>query len=115
MPEHELLPGRAECVPDEESPCRRRSPGRRPATGTPSEQYAASVKAGSTYGVHVDVSGERERREYNGANSPGGFARLEGPVVPVRAWVAGTYEVVLVGGESVLLDIDRFLEERSGR
>jgi hypothetical protein len=46
---------------------------------------------------------------------PGGYARLEGPVAPVQAWIAKTYEVVPAGSETVLLDIDRFLEEFSGR
>jgi hypothetical protein len=46
---------------------------------------------------------------------PDGYARFEGPVAPVRAWIAKTYEVVPAGSETVLLDIDRFLEEHSGR
>ncbi|WP_316746098.1 SsgA family sporulation/cell division regulator [Streptomyces sp. MK7] len=47
--------------------------------------------------------------------SPDGYARLEGPVPPVRAWLATTYEAVPAGNETALLDISRFLEEHSGR
>ncbi|KUJ33550.1 SsgG protein [Streptomyces sp. NRRL F-5122] len=47
--------------------------------------------------------------------SPDGFARLEGPVAPIRAWIAKTHEAVPTGSETALLDLDRFLEERSGR
>jgi Streptomyces sporulation and cell division protein, SsgA len=45
----------------------------------------------------------------------GGFARLEGPVAPVEAWLATTYEAVPAGSETALWDIDRFLEQLSGR
>jgi hypothetical protein len=44
-----------------------------------------------------------------------GHARLEGPDAPVKAWIAKTQEAVPAGSETVILDIDRFLEERSGR
>jgi sporulation and cell division protein SsgA len=47
--------------------------------------------------------------------SPDGYARLEGPVAPVKAWIAKTHEAVPAGSETALLDIDRFLDERSGR
>ncbi|MEV0186074.1 SsgA family sporulation/cell division regulator [Streptomyces sp. NPDC050625] len=46
---------------------------------------------------------------------PDGYARLEGPVAPVEAWIAKTHEAVPAVSETVLLDIDRFLEEQSGR
>ncbi|GAA3898369.1 SsgA family sporulation/cell division regulator [Streptomyces sp. NPDC003328] len=42
---------------------------------------------------------------------PDGFARLEGPVAPIKAWIAKTHEVVPAGSEAGLVDIDRFLEE----
>lgn len=46
---------------------------------------------------------------------PDGHARLEGPVGPVKAWIAKTHEAVPAGAETVLPDIERFLEEHSGR
>ena len=46
---------------------------------------------------------------------PDGYARFEGPVAPVEAWIAKTHETVPAGSETVLVDIDRFLEEHSGR
>ncbi|WP_306191656.1 MULTISPECIES: SsgA family sporulation/cell division regulator [unclassified Streptomyces] len=47
--------------------------------------------------------------------SPDGYARLEGPVAPVRTWITKTHEAVPAGSESALLGIDRFLAECSGR
>ncbi|WCD94200.1 SsgA family sporulation/cell division regulator [Streptomyces sp. HUAS 31] len=47
--------------------------------------------------------------------SPDGYARLEGPIAPVKTWIAKTHEAVPAGSETALLDIDRFLEEHSGR
>jgi hypothetical protein len=47
--------------------------------------------------------------------TPDGYARFTGAVAPVRAWIAKTYNAVPAGSESAFLDIDRFLEEHSGR
>ncbi|MEU8735518.1 SsgA family sporulation/cell division regulator [Streptomyces tendae] len=47
--------------------------------------------------------------------SPEGHARLEGPIAPVKSWIAKTYEAVPAGSEPEFLDIDRFFEEPSGR
>ncbi|MBG7701327.1 SsgA family sporulation/cell division regulator [Streptomyces sp. MC1] len=47
--------------------------------------------------------------------SPDGYARLEGPVAPVQAWILKTYKSVPAGSETALLGIGRFLEEHSGR
>ncbi|MBG7697580.1 SsgA family sporulation/cell division regulator [Streptomyces sp. MC1] len=46
---------------------------------------------------------------------PDGYARLEGPVAPVEAWLAKTHEAVPAGSETALLNIDRFLEELLAR
>ncbi|MEH0490603.1 SsgA family sporulation/cell division regulator [Streptomyces scabiei] len=43
--------------------------------------------------------------------SPGGYARLEGPAASVKAWLAKTFEVVPAGRESETVDIDSFLDE----
>ncbi|WP_030568456.1 SsgA family sporulation/cell division regulator [Streptomyces aureocirculatus] len=43
--------------------------------------------------------------------SPGGYARLEGPAASVKAWLAKTFEVVPAGRESESVDIDSFLDE----
>lgn len=47
--------------------------------------------------------------------TPDGYACLTGSVTPVRAWIAKTYEAVPAGCESEFLNIDRFLDEHSGR
>lgn len=47
--------------------------------------------------------------------SPDGYARLEGPITPVKTWIAKTYEAVPAGSETALLDIDRFLDQHSER
>ncbi|MER7742971.1 SsgA family sporulation/cell division regulator [Streptomyces sp. NPDC096538] len=47
--------------------------------------------------------------------TPDGYACLTGAVAPVSAWIAKTYEAVPAGCESAFLDIDRFLDEHSGR
>ncbi|MFJ9729376.1 SsgA family sporulation/cell division regulator [Streptomyces sp. NPDC101209] len=44
-----------------------------------------------------------------------GYARLEGPVAPVKEWIATTYEAVPAGSETAPLDTNRFFEEHSGR
>lgn len=43
--------------------------------------------------------------------SPGGYARLEGPAASVKAWLAKTFEVVPAGRESETVDIDSFLDQ----
>ncbi len=47
--------------------------------------------------------------------SPEGYARLEGPVAPVKAWLDTTYEAMPAGSEAAVLDFSRLLEEHSGR
>ncbi|GAA3811550.1 SsgA family sporulation/cell division regulator [Streptomyces chiangmaiensis] len=46
---------------------------------------------------------------------PDGYARLEGPVAPIKAWIAKTHEAVPAGSETALVNIDRFLEELLAR
>lgn len=92
MLDHDLLPGRTENLPDEESPRGRSSPGRRPtavltsggsidydvrwdgtvprpAAGTPVEQRVAPVGVRTAHRIRVDVSRARECRECNGWGS----------------------------------------------
>ncbi|KOT57082.1 MULTISPECIES: SsgA family sporulation/cell division regulator [Streptomyces] len=62
--------------------------------------------------VKITPIGSHQNHRFNiELEPPGGYARLEGPAAPVKAWLAKTFEVVPAGRESESVDIDSFLDE----
>ncbi|CAL9647705.1 Sporulation-specific cell division protein SsgB (plasmid) [Streptomyces sp. enrichment culture] len=62
--------------------------------------------------VRIAPTGPLEDRRISiELETPDGYARLEGPAAPIKAWLARTHESVPAGSEAELLHIDRLLDE----
>ncbi|MFJ5071265.1 SsgA family sporulation/cell division regulator [Kitasatospora sp. NPDC088556] len=62
--------------------------------------------------VKITPIGPHQNRRFSiELESPDGYARLEGPAAPIKAWLTKTFEVVPAGRESGFVDVDSFLDE----